>query len=397
MHRIPLPPGFLWGAATSAHQTEGANENSDWWALENMPGSFCEEPSGQAVDSFHRWAEDMDLAADAGLRDYRFSIEWARVEPEPGVFSGEALKHYRHMIEGALQRGLRPLVTLHHFTCPAWFAGWADPAAPDLFARYVAQVAGILDDVEHVATINEPNVVAAFPRLLAQGPGGLAKGLPEPEETIAEGLVSAHRQARHVLRTALPEVQVGWSISVQDYQPDPPAVAAAAAYLYPRQTRFLLESRDDDWVGVQAYTRVRLVLDGDVARPAAPVSSAQRTQTGWEYYPAALGGAVREAARVVGAVPVIVTENGVATGDDDQRIAYTHGALTALAAALDDGIDVRGYFHWSLLDNYEWGSWGPTFGLVSVDRGTFVRSPKPSLAWLGRVGTSGLIPSLEER
>ncbi|MFF0223272.1 family 1 glycosylhydrolase [Streptomyces sp. NPDC004629] len=398
MKRVPLPPGFLWGAATSAHQTEGGNESSDWWVLETMPSSFCEEPSGRAVDSFHRWREDMDLAAAAGLRDYRFSIEWARIEPTCGSFCDKALAHYRQMIEGALQRGLRPLVTLHHFTCPAWFSGgggWAAPDAPAAFARYVRRVAGILHGVEHVGTINEPNVVAAFPKLIADGPDVLAHGLPEPDEPTAKGLVSAHRQARDILHALLPDTRVGWSVSVQDYQPMPGAERVAAAYVHPRQTRFLLESRSDDWVGVQTYTRIRLGVDGETARPAAPEPAALRTQTGWEYYPAALGGAIRTAAEVVGDVPVIVTENGIATSDDNQRIDYTRGALAALAATLAEGIDVRGYFHWSLLDNYEWGTWNPTFGLIAVDRDNFARSPKPSLAWLGAVGSTGFLPAQE--
>jgi beta-glucosidase len=142
---------------------------------------------------------------------------------------------------------------------------------------------------------------------------------------------------------------------------------------------FIRASAGDDYIGVQTYTRGRIQAGGEpLVDPAVP-----RTLTGWEYYPAALGGAVRRVSRLVPETPIIVTENGVATRDDAQRVEYTSGALRSLRQAMDDGADVRGYFHWSLLDNWEWGRWEPTFGLVAVDRATVARTPKPSLRWLG--------------
>ena len=159
---------FLWGVATGAHQTEGNNLASDWWAIEHEPGSFVKEPSGDAVDSFHRWREDMDLAAGAGFTDYRFGVEWSRVEPVEGFFSRAAIDHYRRMVEGARARGLRPFVTLHHFTVPLWFAatgGWLRTDATEKFLRYVEAIEPVLtDSVEHVGTINEPNIVAMLAR-----------------------------------------------------------------------------------------------------------------------------------------------------------------------------------------------------------------------------------------
>ncbi|MET8211220.1 family 1 glycosylhydrolase [Streptomyces sp. NPDC005373] len=152
---------FLWGAATAPHQIEGNNVNSDWWAREGqMPGM---ERSGDAVDSYHRYEEDMRLLADAGLTAYRFGVEWARVEPVPGHFSRAALAHYRRMIDTARGHGLTPVITLHHFTNPRWFAeegGWFGERAVDRFVSYVEQVTGILDDVPYVVTVNEPNMLA---------------------------------------------------------------------------------------------------------------------------------------------------------------------------------------------------------------------------------------------
>jgi beta-glucosidase len=382
-----FPAGFLWGAAIGAHQSEGNNASSDWWARENLPNSPVAERAGDAIDSYHRWREDLDLAASAGLTDYRFGIEWARIEPVDGHISLAEVAHYRRIVEGAIERGLRPLVTLHHFTNPLWFSlggGWLRPDATERFLRYVDAVAPILAaGVERVETINEPNVVAIFPKLTAAVQ--LAQGFPEPDEATAAAMIAVHHATRDRLHANHPGLLVGWGVSVQDYQAEPGAEQATAAYAWPRDEQFVEAARDDDWIGVQTYTRGRIDANGQpIVDP-----SVELTQTGWEYYPPALGGAVRRVARVVGDVPVIVTENGIATADDSRRIDYTEGALQSLRDAMDDGIDVRGYFHWSMLDNWEWGHWGPTFGLVSVDRRTFARTAKPSLAWLGSLAPRG--------
>jgi beta-glucosidase len=380
-----FPPGFLWGASTSAHQTEGGNVGSDWWALEHAGNQLVPQRSGDAVDSYHRWQEDMDLLARAGFTDYRFSLEWARVQPAPDETSRAAIDHYDRMVHGALSRGLRPLVTLHHFTSPQWFAergGWAAPDAAELFERYVAEVAPMLvPAVRRVCTINEPNLLAVMPRLL-RGETTLEPGLPRPDEAVVAALLDAHARARKILKAVDVSVEVGWSVACQGFEPEPGAEQACREHAWPRETRFLEAARDDDWVGVQSYTRHRVGLR-DGAPYVLPVpDDAERTLTGWEYSPAALGAAARAAAAASG-VPVIVTENGIATDDDERRIAYTAAALDSLSSARADGVDVRGYFHWTLLDNYEWGRWEPTFGLVAVDRATFVRTPKLSLHWLG--------------
>jgi beta-glucosidase len=374
-----FPVGFLWGTAIGANQTEGNNTASDWWWRETQPDSPVAEPAGDAVDGYHRWREDLDLAADAGFTDYRFGIEWSRIEPADGRISLASVAHYRRIVLGARARGLRPLITLHHFTNPLWFTaggGWSRPDAVQRFLRYVDALAPVLGaGVERVQTINEPNVVA----VLATGATGLASGLPIPDPVTTDALIAVHHAATERIRRDHPGVLVGWGVSVQDYQPEPGAEAATAAYAHPRDAVFLEAASHDDWVGVQTYTRGRIGADGDPVVDAA----VPRTQTGWEDYPDALGGAVRRVARIIPGVPIIVTENGIATDDDDRRIAFTTQALRSLRSAMDDGIDVRGYFHWALLDNWEWGHWGPTFGLVAVDRATFRRTPKPSLAWLG--------------
>lgn len=376
---------FLWGAATGAHQTEGNNVASNWWALEHRSDTFVREPSGDAVDSYHRWAEDMDIAAGAGLRDYRFGIEWSRVEPEDGRVSLAAIAHYQRMVSGCRQRGLRPFVTLHHFTVPRWFAdsgGWLRDDAVQRFTGYVEAVLPALAGVRHIGTINEPNMVAMFATLSGGGPDQLAGGLPLPDPRVAEVMVAAHRKARETLKAALPEAMVGWGVSVQDVQALSDATDLVQDYVEARDEVFLRAAVDDDWVGVQTYTRIRLG-NNDGAPVEVLDDQTRTTLSGWEYYPSALGGAVRRVALAVPGVQIIVTENGIATADDDERIDYTRGALRSLRSAISDGVEVGGYLHWSLLDNYEWGDYQPTFGLVAVDRTTFVRTPKPSLNWLG--------------
>ncbi|MGW6401452.1 glycoside hydrolase family 1 protein [Streptomyces sp. NPDC055134] len=398
---LVLPDGFLMGAATSAHQVEGNNTGSDWWAFENRPDTFVSEPSGDAADSFHRWPEDMDLLHELGFNSYRFSIEWARVEPVQGRVSRAALAHYRDMVRGAIERGLTPVVTLHHFTCPQWFharGGWAAPDSAEVFAQYTRTVLEVLrTGVTYVATINEPNMVALMTALYRRaaekgaGAAGAAAGFAsvEPAADVTQALIRAHHAATEVLHGAGLGLQVGWTVANQVYQAEPGAEDVAAAYAFPREDVFLEAARDDDWIGVQAYTRHLIGADGPLPVP----QGAETTLTGWEYYPEALGEAVRHTVDVVGpGVPVMVTENGIATGDDERRIDYTTRALESLAAVMADGIDVRGYLHWSALDNYEWGTFRPTFGLIAVDPDTFARTPKESARRLGALARSGRIP-----
>ncbi len=390
-----LPAGFLWGASTAAHQIEGMNVNSDFWAFEHsglLPQRF-REVSGDACDSYHRWREDMDLLAELGFTDYRFSIEWARIEPARGEFSNAAIAHYSRMVEGAIERGLRPMLTLHHFTCPRWFdeqGGWDSEDAIELFGRFVEAAAPIFaTNVMHICTINEPNMVAKFSTLrkaLVRENKGEQSG-DEAEEMTTAVLIKAHRRAVDVIRRLAPHVKVGWSIAIANYHVLDGGEAKASEIASRSRDVFVHASASDDWIGVQAYTRVFVGPDGQLPVP----EGAETTLTGWEYYPPALGESIRTVARLLPETPIIVTENGIAQSDDTRRIAYTTGALMGLREALADGIDIRGYYHWSALDNYEWGSYIPTFGLIAVDRKTFVRTPKPSAAWLGATGQSRTI------
>lgn len=401
---MKFPDGFMWGAATAPHQIEGNNVNSDWWAREQVtPGM---ELSGDAVDSYHRSREDISLLAEAGLDTYRFGIEWSRVEPIPGRFSKAELAHYRRMIETCFEFGVTPVITLQHFTTPQWFAeagGWTAADASEVFQRFVTQATTILDGVEWVVTMNEPNMQAAImtamrrmaqaqdgqwqsPTVETDAPAGGEKKrshgefLAYADPEIGRMFTGIHHAARDIVR-ARTGAKVGWTIAAGALTPAPGGEEKLREIRYGKEDVYLEGARGDDFVGVQAYSSQQVDADGLVPHPELP----DNTLVGTAYRPDALAMAVRHAHEVTGGVPILITENGIATADDSQRIRYTEAALEGLHGAIDDGIDVRGYLHWSLLDNFEWGHWTPTFGLIAVNRETFVRSPKPSLGWLGGV------------
>ncbi|MGO8864417.1 MAG: glycoside hydrolase family 1 protein [Acidimicrobiales bacterium] len=401
-----FPDGFLWGAATAGHQVEGGNVNADLWPLEWMENSNFNEPSGDACDHYHRYAEDMSLLAQLGCNAYRFSLEWSRIEPEPGYFSLAALDHYRRMIGTCRELGLTPIVTYNHFSAPRWFAGeggWGSEAAPTRFARYASRATGHLGDLlAWVCTLNEPNVMS-----MLQHTGVLPMGVgdrgPVPQGARAadpgiggfdpsryrmglvtgdvERMADAHRRAVEAIKSGPGDTKVGWTLALVDLQAVEGGEQRCDEARRRGQIDWLSVSRDDDFVGVQTYSRNRIGPEGRVPPPEGEPAM----QTGWEVYPEALGHTVRLAAAHA-RVPVLVTENGMATDDDDARIAYTRAALHGLAGTIGDGVDVRGYVHWTLLDNFEWTSgYSKTFGLIAVDRRTFRRTVKPSGHWLGRV------------
>lgn len=397
-----LRPDFLWGASTAPHQIEGGNLNSDWWVYEQRAPHFA--ASADAVDSYHRYEEDMRLLADAGLTAYRFGIEWSRIEPLPGQYSRAELAHYRRMIDTAISLGLTPVVTLHHFTSPRWFieeGGWLGDTALERFTAYVRQACTILDGVEWVCTINEPNMFSfmilmsrminsdAVPKIdtpTIQPEGGFT--LPSPSRETTQRLIAAHHAAREIVRE-LTSAKVGWTVANQAFYALPGGEDRLVHEQQIREDVFLEAARGDDFLGVQAYSVQAVDANGLVPNPPGP----ENTMVGTPYRPDALGIALRHSFEVTGGVPLLVTENGIATPDDDRRTKYTEEALAHLREAVADGVDVRGYLHWSLLDNFEWGHWEPTFGLIAVDRDTFQRHPKPSLARLGEIARASITPS----
>ena len=426
---LTFPEGFLWGTATAAHQVEGNNVNSDFWVLEHVPGSLVSEPSGDACDHYHRYRDDIKLLSELGFKSYRFSVEWARVEPADGMFSPAVIAHYRNVLETCHEYGLVPMVTLHHFTSPRWLVrlgGWTGADTPARFARYCTYVIENLGElIPYVCTLNEVNL----PDLLAllftsdnhapvgagasdtQGSGWLeqaasAFGLdattelhPFPYTFVKKGAdnsafvktaLEAHRQARSAIKRLYPETKVGFTLALSDLEIQPGGEETAAKRWETLFLQYLPTLKDDDFFGLQNYSREVIGQNGPVPLP----ETAERTQMGYEYCPEALGGVVRKVAQDLD-IPIIITENGVAVDDDERRTEFVERALKGLHSCIQDGIAVNGYYYWSAFDNYEWMmGYSMTFGLVKVDRKTQGRTVKESARYLGKLAqANALTPS----
>ncbi len=406
---IAAPPGFLWGTAISAYQSEGNNVNADAWLEENITPTLFSERSGDACDSYHRYEEDFALATRLGFNCYRFGIEWARIEPDEGHFSNAELDHYARVLKACRAHGLKPIVTFNHFTVPIWFAargGFEAPDSPQLFARFCGKAAEHLGGLMHLATtFNEANI-----QLLVQIMPGYAKYLPAAKAmiaacakaidapkfstmTYADPAIStplmqeAHRKAYEAIKAARPTLPVGLTLTTQDIQPVGPN-SLADEYREKLYGDWVEVAKTHaDFVGVQPYTRFLVDSKGITAPP----KGAEMTDAGYEFYPPALGNVIRWAHKAIGK-PIYVTENGIATDDDSRRIAFIDQALSSLRECLSDGIPVHSYMYWSLLDNFEWSSgYSKHFGLVAVDLKSFKRTPKPSAFHLGKIARADRI------
>jgi beta-glucosidase len=392
MPELSFPEGFRWGTATAAHQIEGGNTNNDWWRWEHTQGSGVAEPSGDACDSWHRWREDADLVAGMGLDHYRFSLEWSRIEPAPGEWSIAALDHYRRLCDYLRDQNIDPVVTLHHFTTPTWLAdegGWEKETIVDRFAEFCHRsTAALADSARRICTLNEPNVVATMGYVMGMFPPGRTD--PGAAKAVTANLVAAHSKAVEAVRAAAPGLPVGLTLSMTDYQAVEGGEERTAHIREIHEDVFLEATAGDDFLGVQTYTRMRIGPDGWAGpEPGVPV-----LPMGYELWPDALAACLRRAWGFTGGkIPLWVTENGIGTDDDAQRVEFVSAALRGVLGVISEGIDVRGYAYWSLLDNFEWAfGYRPHFGLVQVDRKTFERRPKPSAAWLSEVARANRLP-----
>lgn len=413
-----FPDGFLWGAATAAHQVEGNNVNCDTWAEENAEGSPYAERSGDGIDHYRLYREDIALMASLGLKAYRFSVEWARVEPEAGHYSRSALEHYRDVLIACREHGLTPIVTMHHFTSPRWlmrFGGWSDPATADRFAAYCEKVVSELGDlIPYALTMNEVDLPVMLRELFARmghlPPVGIeAKSWTAPgwreeaarlcgttadryfpflnasDEASIAIIKDAHVKARTAMKRARPDIRVGLTLALPDVQALPGGEEIADRVWQGYFRQFIDVMADDDLVGVQNYTREVYGPDGAVP----PDEGAELTQMGYEYDPEALSRVVRRVARDLPGVPILVTEHGVATDDDSRRVEFIRRGLQALRECLTEGIDVKGYMYWSAFDNFEWSfGYSKRFGIIGVDRSTMERRAKESACYLGAIAQS---------
>ncbi len=395
-----FPDDFFWGSATAAHQVEGGNTNNDWWDFEHDPASAAVESSGDGIDHFHRYAEDFALLSSLGHNAHRLSLEWSRIEPAPGEFSRAALAHYRRVVTALRDEGLTAFVTLHHFTLPRWFAargGWLAPDAGATFARYSARVAAELGDLmPYVCTINEPQMIALHGYLEGYHPPGITN--PVLWKRVGAALLGAHFDGVRAVRKEADSL-TGLVLQLPLLAPardDDACHTLHRLMQYEIVDRYLdgLTGPDrGDWLGVQYYRKQWV----DPASPTwfgLPPDGTPTTQMGWAVYPDGLRQMLHHAART--GLPLYVTENGIATTDDTERVAYLHSHLAAVAQARAEGVDVRGYLHWSAFDNFEWSEgYRPKFGLIAVD-GDFVRHPKPSAHAFARVARTGRLEALTD-
>lgn len=414
-----FPNAFLWGAATSAHQVEGGNQDSDWADWEQQ--GRLKESSGLTCDHYRRFREDFDLARSLGHNAHRFSVEWARVEPENGRINEAVLLHYREVVEALRERGLEPVVTLNHFTLPRWVAregGWTSP----YFVRYFLKFATLISDhlagsVRYWVTVNEPMVLLYM---------GYVKGIWPPGEhsfekawEMIKNVVRAHTETYHMLHARRRNAWVGMAEHLRVYDPYMSFMPTDWFTVWLRRFFFngfllkactsgfpdfpglrpswLKEARDTfDYIGVNYYSRdfvqfrISPIYGAEKAGPFLK-DVEERNSLGWEIYPEGLYRVLTDLKKY--RRPVFILENGVATKQDERRIVFIRKHLKAVSRAIQDGVDVRGYFHWSLMDNFEWADgFDPRFGLVEVDYKTLKRHPRSSADYFARICRTGEIP-----
>jgi beta-glucosidase len=419
-----FPDHFLWGTATCAHQIEGGNIHSDWWEFEQQPGRIANgERSGAAADHWNRVDEDIELMTRLGANSYRMGIEWARLEPEDGgagapLWDEGAWDHYQREIDGLLAAGIQPMVTLLHFTLPVWLARRGGVCALDFparFGRFAAEAARRLPDVRLWCTINEPNVVMFFGYV----DGVFPPGAKDPKRAVQafRGQLRGHAAAARALREVAPYAMVGVANHLAHLEPLRPrnpldrivtrqadkafnwAFQDAIHEGRARLKAFGFPSLDEpieglkgstDFFGLQYYTRTMLgVAMGTAGMVRREVAPGAVSDLGWEIYPPGFEQVIREAwARY--RLPVIVTENGIADASGDLRPSYLSSHVAAMRRAMADGVPVLGYYHWSLLDNFEWAEgFGPRFGLYRVDYATQERHETPACAVFRELASGG--------
>lgn len=404
---------FMWGAASAAYQTEGDDRNSDWWEWEagcHIQG--CER-SGMADDGYHRYEEDLDLAQSMGLNTYRLSIEWARVEPSPGVFSEKEFEHYRAVLKAAHARGMRTMLTLQHFTLPLWVAhnapagrnSWLDPAIPKLFERYVERtVKEVGGDVDLWLTINEPTVSMLTAYIVGVSPPGVKDIKRAP--IVLANFLKAHALAYHKIHERYPHALVSFAHHMRIFDPNSegnPFDSMVAGFINDfwnhQFLRSIMEGRivfhipfltdyheefpalkgTLDYIGLNYYTRdlVQFDLGSPEKFHMLTKKNAPHNDLGWEIYPHGMYRTLMSLKQYH--LPVVITENGIADAKDKQRAEFICNHLLEMKHAMRDGVDVWGYIHWALMDNFEWSAGSsPRFGLIAVDYATQKRTIRSS-------------------
>lgn len=403
---IQFPKDFLWGSATSSYQVEGNNSNADWWPWEIKAGH---ERSGAACRHYEMYEQDFDLAKSLHHNTHRLSIEWSRIEPVEGQFSQKELEHYIKVILALRSRGIEPMVTLHHFTNPIWFAekgNWVNPKNIAVFERYCDFVVrGLARHVHYWMTINEPTVYLSHSFIFGWWPPQ-AKSLWQARavhDNLAEAHIRGYRLIHKIyqeLNLPAPAVSIAQHIQCfvgckNDFR-DRFAVNWRNKWYNFEFLEKIAAANTMDFVGVNFYSRQLVDLSGwGLHNLTAEVCSkdhdpVKKNSLGWDIYPQGFYEVLLKVKKYN--LPVIITENGICTLDDDLRWEYITLHLKSLHAAMQEGLDVRGYLYWSLLDNFEWDKgFGPRFGLIHVDYPTGKRTVKESAKKYGEVCRTGIL------
>lgn len=403
---LQFPKNFLWGSATSSYQVEGGNSNADWWPWEIKAGK---EQSGPACRHYEMYEQDFDLAKSLHHNTHRLSIEWSRIEPSPGQYSQKELDHYIKVILALRARGIEPMVTLHHFTNPIWFSengNWVNPKNVEAFVRYTDFVVrGLAKHVHYWMTINEPTVYLSHSFILGFWPPQ-EKSLWKAK-AVHDNLIEAHIRGYCLIHTIYRELNLpAPAVSIAQH------IQGFVACKNDFRDRFAVRWRDKwynfefldkiykaktmDFIGVNFYSRQLVDLSGwgfhnlTMETCKSNHDPVKKNSLGWDIYPQGFLDVLLKVKKYN--LPIIITENGICTLEDDLRWEYITVHLKSVHAAIQQGVDIRGYLYWSLLDNFEWDKgFGPRFGLIYVDYPTGKRTVKESARKYGEVCRTGIL------
>jgi len=377
---LTFPSDFLWGVATSSHQVEGGNTNNDWYEWEKK-GKTSEE-SGIACDSWNRYEEDNNLVKDLGCNAYRFSLEWSRIEPQEGQFSNEAIEHYRKILLDMKQKGIKRVITLNHWTLPLWFSkkyGWHKKESVEKFSVYCRKVMeGLGAEMDMIITLNEPRLTINR----GYGKGDFPPGKKNPFLYLRarKNLIKAHKASYKIVKKIRSDLPCGITQYVNDF--DWLGKGKAGNWITEKIEDFynwkIFQEigENQDFIGLNYYSGYEISF----RRPFVKMKAQNeiRSDFGWGFSPEGIHEVIMDAWKKF-KKPIYIFENGAADAEDKIRAKYIAGHLKWIHEAIEEGADVRGYFHWSLLDNFEWNAgYSMKFGLYEVDRNTMERKVRGS-------------------
>lgn len=398
---LDFPEGFLWGTGTSAHQVEGNNVNNDWWEWEQRVQP-PDKRSEQACNQYELFEQDIQLVKDFGHNAHRLSIEWSRIEPEEGLFNETAILHYQQELKSLKAKDISVMLTLFHFTIPLWLAkkgGWENGQAVKYFERFVKKMVPLLKDyVDFWITINEPGVYswACFEE---------GKWPPQKKSRLLNfkvywNLAQAHKKAYKIIHQEVHNAKVGIAnnvTSIDSFHQHSLLEGAAVwgyDFVYNHIFYKLTGIKSHDFLGLNYYLNSYISFGGETRLPKLVdmvIINQDVSDLGWEIYPEGIFDIIMDFSDYH--LPIYITENGIASTNDDRRVRFLLGYLKEIYHAIALGVKVKGYFHWSLLDNFEWADgFTPRFGLVEIDFNTQKRTPRPSAYVYKEIAKSNGIP-----